>query len=127
MILACDSPKPAKLPPLAKRKAELAEKLDLVQKLYGFPIKGNVTDNELTMSMIVNTTTGSLKQDWLVKRSGDKVFVSITNEAGSDNATSFIFALASLASLDPDEDVAKQTREKVAEFVHVEPDKCKFL
>jgi hypothetical protein len=127
MILSCDSPKPAKLPSLAKRKAELAERLELAQKLFGVPITGDVTENELTMSLIVNHPTGSIKQSWFVTRVDDKILISITNELVENNALSFIFALASLAPLDPNEDTAKQTQEKVADFVKVTPDKCKFL
>ena len=61
-----------------------------------------------------------------MKRSGDKVFVSIINHMAA-NALAFIFALASLAPIDPDEDVAKQTQSKVEQMVKVEPGKCKFV
>lgn len=127
LILVCDSPKPAKLSSLAKRKADLAERLDLVEKVFGQTFKGNLTDNELTLSGTLNTPTGPVKQDWLVRRSGDQLYVSITNEVGAGNALGLIFGIASLASLDPDEDFAKQMREKVEHFVQVEPGKCKFV
>jgi len=127
LILVCDSPKPPKPPSLAKRKADLAERLDIAEKVFGQTLEGNVTDNELTLSGTLNTPTGPVKQDWLVKRSGDQLYVSITNEVGAGNALGFIFGLASLAPLDPDEDFAKQMKEKVEHFVQVELGKCKFV
>jgi hypothetical protein len=63
VILECDSPKSEKPPSLAKRKAELAEKLDVMQKIFGYSIKGDVKDNELTLSATFNTATGTMKQD----------------------------------------------------------------
>jgi hypothetical protein len=127
MILVCDSPKLAKAPSLAERKAVLAEKLDVLKKIFGADAKGNVADNEQTLSVAVNTPTGSVKQDWVVKRTGDKLYFSITSQLGTDNALSFIFALAALAPLDPDTDYAKQVKEKVEQAAEVEPGKCKFL
>jgi hypothetical protein len=127
VILVCDSPKLEKPPSLAKRKAELAERIDVMQKIFGYSVKGDVTDNELTLSATFNTATGSMKQDWLAKRTGDKIFVSITNETGPDNVMRLIWVLGSLAPLDPEEDFAKQTKEKVEQFLKVEPGKCKLV
>jgi hypothetical protein len=128
MVLVCDSPKATgKTPSLKERKAELAKFLDLMQKMFGFPATGSVAEDEFTFSIEVpQPTGGTLKQDYLLKRSGDRVFVSITNQI-QENALSLIFALASLAPIDPDEDVAKQTQAKVEEMVKVEPGKCKFI
>jgi hypothetical protein len=124
MILECDSPKPAKIPSLAKRKAELAKKLDFVEKLFGYSVKGDVTDDGLTMSSTFNTSTGPVKQDWIVKRLDDKLYISIVNQLAGDNALNLIFSIASLYPLDPDEDYSKQVREKVEQFAKA---KCKFL
>jgi hypothetical protein len=68
-----------------------------------------------------------MKQDWLAKRSGDKIFVSVTTKAGSDNAMAFMWALGSFAPLDPEDDYAKQLKEKVEQFLKVEPGKCKLV
>jgi hypothetical protein len=38
-----------------------------------------------------------------------------------------IWVLGSLAPLDPEEDFAKQTKEKVEQFLKVEPGKCKLV
>ena len=128
MVLVCDSPKATgKTPSLKERKAELAKFLDLMQKMFGFPTTGSVAEDEFSFSVEVpQPTGGNLKQDYLMKRSGDKIFVSITNHMPA-NALAFIFALASFAPIDPDEDVAKQTQAKVEEMVKVEPGKCKFI
>lgn len=128
MVLVCDSPKATgKTPSLKERKAELAKFLDLMQKMFGYAVTGSVAEDEFSFSVEVpQPTGGNLKQDYLMKRSGDKVFVSITNHMPA-NALAFIFALASLAPIDPDEDVAKQTQAKVEEMVKVEPGKCKFV
>jgi hypothetical protein len=112
---------------LAKKKAELAERLALVEKLYGRSIKGNVTESEATLSTTVDTPTGTVKQDLFVKRVDDKLYVSITNEVAAGSASSVLFGLASLAALDPDEDFAKQMKEKVENIIQVEPGKCKFI
>jgi hypothetical protein len=127
VILECDNPKPEKPPSLAKRQAELAEKLDIMQKRFGYSVKGDVTDNELALSATFNTATGAMKQDWLAKRTGDKIFVSIRNEIGTDNLMSFFWALGSLVPLNPEEDFAKQTKERVEQFLKVEPGKCKLV
>jgi hypothetical protein len=98
-----------------------------MEKIFGYAVNGNVTEDELSLSVeIKQPTGGALKQDYLIKRSGDKLFVSITNQM-EENALSFLFALASLAPIDPDEDVAKQTQAKVEQMVKVESGKCKFV
>jgi hypothetical protein len=128
MVLVCDSPKATgKTPSLKERKAELAKFLDLMQKMFGYAVTGSVAEDEFSFSVeIPQPTGGTLTQDYLIKRLGDKVFVSITNHMAA-NALAFIFALASLAPIDPDEDVAKQTQAKVEQMVKVEPGKCKFV
>jgi hypothetical protein len=98
-----------------------------MQKIFGYTVKGDVTDNETTLSNTVGTPTGSLTQNWLAKRAGDKIFISITNTPGSDNAMAFLWALASLAPLEPEDDFAKQVKAKVEEFLRVEPGKCKLV
>jgi hypothetical protein len=40
---------------------------------------------------------------------------------------SFFWALGSLAPLNPEEDFAKQTKERVEQFLKVEPGKCKLV
>jgi hypothetical protein len=127
VILLCDSPKPEKPPSLAKRKAELAERIDVMQKIFGYSVTGDVTDNELTLSATFNTGTGAMKQDWLAKRTGDKIYVSIKTEMGPNNPMILFWALGSLAPLDPEEDFAKQTKEKAEQFLKVEPGKCKLI
>ncbi|MFZ0766819.1 hypothetical protein [Bradyrhizobium sp.] len=127
MILVCDSPKSAKTPSLKERKVELAKYLDLMEKIFGYAAQGNVAEDELSFSIEVpQPTGGTLKQDYLIKRSGDRLFVSITNHI-PQNALAFIFALASLAPIDPNEDSAKQTQMNVEKLVKVEPGKCKFV
>ncbi|WP_316227755.1 hypothetical protein [Bradyrhizobium sp. SZCCHNR3015] len=127
MILACDSPKPAKPLSLTRRRADLAERLELLQKMYGFSVTGNVTENELTLSTVVNQPFGSMKQSWLIKRVDDKIFVSIRNAPMEENALTLVFAIVSLAPLDPNEEMAKQVQQKVAELVNVDATKCKLL
>jgi hypothetical protein len=127
MVLECDSPKPAKIASIAKRRADLVKRMDLVEKMFGTPVKGDVTEDGLTFSETINSPTGPVKQDWIVKRLDDKVYVSITNQLATNNPLGIIWGLASLAPLNPDEDYAKQIRGQVEQFVKVEPGKCKFL
>jgi hypothetical protein len=128
MVLVCDSPNAVgKASSLKEKKAELAKYIDLMGKVFGYAVKGNVAEDELSFSVEVpQATGGTIKQDILIKRSGDKLFVSVTNHM-EENALSLIFAIASLYPIDPDEDVAKQMRAKVEELVKVEPGKCKFV
>jgi hypothetical protein len=73
VILVCDSPKPEKPPSLEERKAELAERLDVLEKIFGQTVTGDVTDNETTLSSTISTPYGVMNKIWLAKRSGDKV------------------------------------------------------
>ncbi len=95
--------------------------------MYGFSVTGNVTENELTLSTVVNQPFGSMKQSWLIKRVDDKIFVSIRNAPMEENALTLVFAIVSLAPLDPNEEMAKQVQQKVAELVNVDATKCKLL
>ena len=127
VILVCDSPKPEKPPTLEERKADLAERLDVLEKIFGQTVTGDVTDSETTLSTTFNTLYGAMSQSWLAKRSGDKIYVSIKNELGSENAMSLFWALGSIAPLNPDGDMAKQYVDKVEQALKLEPGKCKLV
>jgi hypothetical protein len=125
-ILVCDSPHPENPPSLTERNAQLAERLDIMQRIFGVAATGAVAENELTMSATVGTAIGPMKQDLLAKRSGDRIFVSVTNQLETDGGLGLFWALGSVAPLDPEEDFAKQTRQNVEQLLGVQPGKCKL-
>jgi hypothetical protein len=125
MVLVCDSLAERSLN-LKERKAAMANYIDIMRKIFGATAEGSVTDDEVNFSVEITQPTGIVKQDYLFKRAGDRVFVSVTNHM-EKNVLAPIFLIASLASIDPDEDFAKEMRSKVEEIAKVEPGKCKFL
>ncbi len=126
MILVCDSPKPAKTMSKKEKQAEWDKYADLMEKIFGYSVKSRVGDDEVTFSITLKPEAEAAfpiqGQTYLIKRAGDKLFVSITNEV--DNVFGIFFALA---AVDSEEATAKQVIEKVEQLVHVEPGKCKFV
>jgi len=126
-VFVCDSPHLEKPPSLAERKAQLADRLEIMHRVFGVEVTGDVAENEVTLSATINTAMGRMKQDWLAKRSGDQIFISITNQPQSDGGMSLIWEIGSLAPLDPEEDFARQSREKVEQLLNVQQGKCKLV
>jgi hypothetical protein len=125
MILVCDKPRSAKPQTLKERKADLAKYIDLMEKIFGYSVKGSVEQDELTLSINLSASaagTGIQRQTYFIKQAADKIFVSITNETAGPFGI-----IVALAVLSPEDDTAKQIMEKVEQLVQVEPGKCKFV
>jgi hypothetical protein len=127
MILICDLPRSGKTLSKKEKQAEWNRYADVMEKIFGYSVKSTVGDDELTLAVTpkqaeLSPTYPVMGQTFFIKRSGDQLFVTITNEV--DNVFGLIFALA---IVDPEEAVAKQIIEKVEQLVHAQPGKCKFV
>jgi hypothetical protein len=88
-----------------------------MEKIFGFSAKRTVEDDEFAVRPKQAQPTLVTEQTFFIKRAGDQVFVTITNEA--DNFFGVLLAL--------EETTAKQTKDEIERLVHVEPRKCKFV
>jgi hypothetical protein len=91
-------------------------------KKYSDFLQRGLEDDEFAVRPKQAQPTLVTEQTFFIKRAGDQVFVTITNEA--DN---FFGVLLALGPVDPEETTAKQTKDEIERLVHVEPGKCKFV
>jgi len=125
LILICESPEPAAPRSLEQRKADWALMIELMQRIYGYSAKGTAEEDELTLSVAAKMGVGNVEENYLIKRTGDNVFVSVTRDFESLSLRLFM-TLESLTRFDPEEDSAKRIKQRVEELVGVEPGKCSY-
>jgi len=124
IILVCDVPRSGKVPSKKEKRAEWDRYIDLMEKIFGYSVKATVGDDEVTLTVLPQQGAPSMVigQTLFFKRSGDQIFVTITNDAPS--VFGLIFALA---TFDREDATAKEIMNKVEQMVHAEPGKCKFV
>jgi len=125
MIFVCDKPKPEKGPSKKERQEKLDQYVDLMKKVFGYIVSAKATEDETTLDVILdkpigNPVTSVVRQTWLIKRAGDQVYVTITNEYAG--ALSFMFQLAQPEASDP---TMKTIIEQVEKFTGADSGKCK--
>lgn len=127
VIIECDNPKPEK--PLSKkeRQTRLDQQVDLLKKVWGYTATGKATEDEITLDITYSMPVGSpvlqiKRETWFVKRSEDKLFVTI-----SKDYTGIIAYMLPLAQLDAEDPTIKSTVEQARTFTQTAPDKCKAL
>jgi hypothetical protein len=96
-----------------------------MKKVFGLTVKAKATEDEITLEVTPDKPIGIpmyaiVKQNWLTKRAGSQLFVTVTNEYVGP----FSFMLA-LARPDAGDDTIKTMTEQIEKFVEAEPGKCK--
>lgn len=125
MIIVCDKPKLEKGLSKKERQEKLDQYVDLMKKVFGYTVKAKTTEDEITLDItpdkpIGDPTASIVRQAWLVKRSGDQLFVTVTNEFVG--LLSFMLAIAQPDAADA---TMKSIIGQVEKFVSAEQGKCR--
>jgi hypothetical protein len=125
IIIVCDKPKPEKGPSKKERQEKLDQYVDLMKQVFGYTVKARTTEDEIALDItpdkpIGDPTASVVRQAWLIKRAGDQLFVTVTNEYVG--LLSFMLAIAQPDAADA---TMKSIVGQVEKFVSAEQGKCK--
>jgi hypothetical protein len=127
MILVCDKPTRNKEVSLEERQAELAKYADVMEKIFGYSIKVTWGEDETKLEITpkeqnLSSSFHVTRQIFFIKRSGDQIYVTVTNEISGAFAFLLTFPI-----VDPEEATVKQIIEYVERTTNAEPGKCKLI
>jgi hypothetical protein len=125
VIIACDKPKSEKGFSKKERQDRLEKYSDFMKRVFGYTVKGKIEEEETTLEIIPNAPMGDptmaiTKQTYFIKRVGDQLFVTITNDFSGPLAF-----MLQLARPDSAEQFSRTIIEQIEKLTGVESGKCK--
>jgi hypothetical protein len=125
MIIVCDKPKPEKGLSKKERQEKLDQYVDLMKKVFGYTVKAKTTEDEITLDVtpdkpLGDPTASIVRQAWFVKRAGDQLLVTVTNEY-----VGLLSLMLAIAQPDAADATMKSIVGQVEKFVSAEQGKCK--
>jgi hypothetical protein len=99
---------------------------DFMKKVFDYTVKGKIEEEETTLEIIPNAPMGNptmsiTKETYFIKRVGDQLFVTITNDLNGPLA----FTLQ-LAHPDSAEEFSRTIMGQIEKLTGVESGKCKM-
>jgi hypothetical protein len=127
VIITCDKPKSEKGLSKKERQEQLEKYSDFMKKVFGYTVKGKIEEEETTLEIIPNALMGNptmsiTMKTYFVKRVGDQLFVTITNDLNGPLAF-----MLQLAHPDSAEEFSRTIMGQIEKFTGVESGKCKMI